>query len=62
MSVQVSIDPSFGDENMEGEYDDNRFMEADNALVSAVQGFVAAGGRSDNLEHAIEVALEDIIG
>lgn len=59
MAVKVEIAPRFGDENMEGEYDDGAFMQADMNLQSAVGEFIAAGGRVENLEGAIENALAD---
>lgn len=59
--ANVKIDPAFGDEHMEGEYDDSAFMQADQDLQDSIARFIAAGGRSDNLETCIATALEDIL-
>lgn len=60
--VNVKITPEFGDENAEDEYDDNAFMQADQDLQDSIHRFIAAGGRSDNLESTIASALEDVVG
>lgn len=57
--VNVKIDPAFGDERMEGEYDDGRYQQAEEHLIGAIVGFVRAGGRCENLEAAIETALSE---
>lgn len=57
--VNVKIDPAFGDDHMEGEYDEARFQQADEALQQAVVGFIHAGARADNLEETIANALTD---
>lgn len=57
--VNVKIDPAFGDDHMEGEFDDDRFGQAEGNLHAAVISYVRAGARCDNLEQAIANALDE---
>lgn len=58
--MKVKIEPSFGDEEMKGEFDDDAFMEAEENLQSALYSYIGAGARSENLESAISKSLEDL--
>lgn len=57
---EVTIEPSFGDEHMDGEYDDNRFLVADAAFSHAVGEYVRAGATSEHLADAVKNALDEI--
>lgn len=57
--VNVKIDPAFDDSHMEGEYDDERYREAEEGLTQAVVRLVKAGGRCENLEECIANALSE---
>lgn len=55
----VSIEPPFGDEHMEGEYDDERFAEADTRLQGSVHSAIKAGAKSEDIEEWVQNALDD---
>lgn len=57
--INVKIDPAFDDQHMQGEYDEERYQQAETSLNTALMNFIAAGGRSDNLEAVVSGALEN---
>lgn len=57
--LNVKITPSFGDRAMEGEYDEGRFLQAEDAFKRAAGAFARAGDRSENFEAALVSAAEE---
>jgi hypothetical protein len=58
--TEVSIQPAFGDEYSDGDYEDERFLEAEERAVAAIRSLIIAGGRSDNIEGAVVRAIEEV--
>lgn len=57
---EVKIAPPFGDEYLEGEYDDEEYLEAEDGMQRALRIYLHAGARSGNVEDVIENTLRDM--
>jgi endonuclease YncB( thermonuclease family) len=56
--IEVAVD---GVPDNGNEYDDDRYLEADQKLREALVGFWNAGARADNIEETLQGGLEDAV-
>jgi hypothetical protein len=57
--MAVTIEPTFGPQIPDEEYDDSKYLAADAAVQAAVADLVEAGGSSDNIAQAVQTGIDD---